>query len=169
MRPNQFMLVFLTVIFLSNSIFSQSQIRELSLNTVPFAPKTTELQREVLDHFKVAFKKNDIELNYEADFELLISVEKLESSDEVLLSITTTQSLGIKAIEAASKNELFYAHKAEKSKLPEEGKFVREMVTSEWMYNFRMPVDNALLKIKENQLGEVIQNFMNDLRIEFHN
>ena len=152
--------VFLALVF---TTIANGQTKELSLNTVPIPPKTDKLQHEVIDYFAEAFKQNNIELNYEADYELLISAKELPSANEVILSITKTKALGKNAVELAAQHELIYADMQKGEDLPEEGKFVREMMTRELIYSYRAPMDNDLMIVKRNKLKKFINDYVKNL------
>lgn len=146
----------------------QERINEVSLWRLPLAEDPNELEAKVLNELRSELEEKNIKVNQEAEIQLFISAKETEIPNEIILSITQMQALPEKAIEFAAENELFYKNWNEwvsNKKLPKEGKFVREMITKEIMYKFRMPVDDTLIKCKRWDLKKEIHNYVKNLNI----
>jgi hypothetical protein len=83
----------------------------------------------------------------------------------VVVTITTLHALPKEAIEAGKREEVFYSHLSveQKAAFPKDGKWVREMVSEEMLYQFGMPIDQEIIITRraslEEELSQVVDGF----------
>jgi hypothetical protein len=86
--------------------------------------------------------------------EYVLIVDAVAQGNEVALNFIMCHALPSEAIDAGSKAEVFYAgvSPAKRAGFPAEGKWIREMVTADFMRQFWMPLESKLLIVKKAAL-----------------
>lgn len=145
--------------FLSTNLQSQTNqnIIPSKVNVTMFASEDsyTHLELSVMNTFKEVLKENGLLSENDNDIELLLNVKKINGEDnKIILSIVEMGVIPDEVVEVGKKAEIFYSvlDDIKKSNLPNEGKFIREYVSSEYMKQFRMVWSNSLEIIDINDL-----------------
>lgn len=124
----------------------------------------TDLELSVMNTFKEVLKENGLLSENDNDIELLLNVKKISDNDnKIILSIVETGVIPDEVVEVGKKAEIFYSvlDDTKKSNLSNEGKFIREYVSSEYMKQFRMIWSNSLEIIDINDLENYCRNVVN--------
>lgn len=137
--------------FLQTNLQSQTNQNRIpsKVNVTMFASEDgyTDLELSVMNTFKEVLKENGLLSENDNDIELLLNVKKINDDDnKIILSIVEMGVIPDEVVEAGKKAEIFYSvlDDTKKSNLPNEGKFIREYVSSEYMKQFRMIWSNSL-------------------------
>lgn len=75
------------------------------------------------------------------------------------------EALPKEIIDFNKKNEIFYKSIKDKENLPKEGKFIREMMTEEFLRNYRQPKGYDSLIVDKDDLDASIENMVRNLII----
>ncbi len=113
----------------------------------------SDLEMSVINTFKQVLEKNGLFSESDFNIELLLKAKKIDDN-KIVLSVVEMQVLPKEAVEIGKKAEIFYSllDDNKKANLPEEGKFIREYVSAEYMKQFRMVWDDHLDLIDINKL-----------------
>ena len=86
-------------------------------------------------------------------------------SEDVVLSVGLGQALPAKVIELGKKAEILYVEmSAEKrAALPEEGNWVRESLSEDFLYEYMHPVDHELVIVSKSHLFERMDDIVEQL------
>jgi hypothetical protein len=128
------------------------QIRGLqSARTLP-----TPLQFQSTEHLIGWLQTKGIGVADKAPRILWCDVYTFEGSDSnnVVLSIGLGQALPAKVLEWGRKEEILYSAMpvTKKSKLPKEGKWVRETLSEDFLYEYMQPIDHVLVIVDKPHL-----------------
>jgi len=152
----------IAVFFLFFSIYSglYGQVSKIKLPTkinltmISAEGDISDLDMSVFNTFKKVLEKNGLFSESDNNVEWLLRVKKANEDNKIILSVIEMQVMPKEAVEVGKKAEIFYSMLDEnkKAKLPKEGKFIREYMSSEYMKQFRMIWDDHLDLIDINNL-----------------
>ena len=155
--------VLVLILSLTLSAFAQ-QGPKIHLTAVSPMGRWTEEQSAVLEALKTAFeaKKADVTSNVPL-WTVVVDVVSHES-DKYIVSYVLLRGLPEPYIELARKNEMFYSNVSEEKRAtyPKEGKFVREIMSEEFVRQFGLPLDSHISIIKRNELNAYATKFVDD-------
>ncbi|MDP2209035.1 MAG: hypothetical protein Q8K98_09720 [Bacteroidota bacterium] len=151
------LIILLTVSFLNS--YSQSQTANLpKVNVTMIAESNTQsdLDRTVINSFKQALSEKGMLASESSDFSFEILVDTKMFNDKIVISVTTFGVIPPEVVSLGGKAEIFYVTIKDKQKenLTEEGKSIREYMSTEYMRQFRMINDNYLDVIDKSDLEE---------------
>jgi hypothetical protein len=91
--------------------------------------------------------------------EYVLFVDAASQGDAIALTLIMGHALPPEAIEAGSKAEVMYAGMLPEKRgaLPAEGKWVREMVSADFMRQFWMPLETKLMIVKNGELAAAVK------------
>lgn len=149
-------IIFILALSFLNS-YTQSQTTSLpKVNVTMIAESNTpsELDRAVINSFKQALNEKGILAVENSDFNIDILVDTKMFNDKIVISVTTFMVIPPEVVSLGGKAEIFYATIKEKQKknLTEEGKSIREYMSTEYMRQFRIINDNYLDVIDKDEL-----------------
>ena len=159
------LLVVLSLLFFTQSAFAESSEKKISINYPLVSDKNSELNQKIGRLIYNKFKDAGYEMTAKADIELLLVTCTLNNSKEVAVNIIYMNSLPKEILDFNVKNESFYMQVKDNKKYPEEGKFVREMVTEEVLLNYRTPVNYDSVIISTDNLETEISKIF-DLAVK---
>lgn len=149
------LIILLTVSFLNS--YSQSQTTNLlKVNVTTIAENQTQsdLDRTVINSFKRALNEKGMLAVENSDFNIDILVDTKMFNDKIVVSVTTFGVIPPEVVSLGGKAEIFYVTIKDKQKenLTEEGKSIREYMSTEYMRQFRIINDNYLDVIEKEDL-----------------
>jgi hypothetical protein len=114
----------------------------------------SDLETSVINTFKKVLGDNGLFSEMDNNIEFLLKVKKTQDNDKIILSVVEMQLLPKEAVEIGEKSEILYSLISgnKKANLPEEGKFIREHISAEYMKQFRMIWNDSLEIIDINDL-----------------
>ena len=106
------------------------------------------------------FKKED-----KAEWRVLINVLKADNdaSDDIILAYTLSRTLPEPIIDFCAENEVFYLTVNEKDKKEGKNKQIRRYMTSEYMHQFSMLMDNKMYIIKRSNLDSELDKVAEEI------
>ncbi|MFA5804350.1 MAG: hypothetical protein WC879_06870 [Melioribacteraceae bacterium] len=162
-----FFLFFSTVVAQCESKETKLQV---SLKFFPIVKEYTALEYEIENHFLNALKSKNIQLAFDANWELVISVKEITEKEEIVISVTQMAALPEKVIEIAAENEVFYKDVSDTKKFPPEGKEIRQMISREFIFNFREAKYNQIIITEKSKLKDACENIINSFfNLRFNN
>lgn len=125
--------------------------------------ENSEINRKFAGKLSESLKKENYEITERADVEFLFIASELKSTNQIIVTVVFMQALPKEIIEFNKTNETFYVHLKEKSKLPQEGKFIRELVTEEVISQYRNPVGFHTAVINKDLLDDEFDNLFKEI------
>ena len=100
-----------------------------------------------------------------AEWRVLINVLKPDNdtSDEIILAYTLSQTLPKPIIDFCAENEVFYLAVNEKDKKEGKNKQIRRYMTSEYMHQFSMLMDNKMFVVKQSNLDSELDKVAEEI------
>lgn len=119
----------------------------------------SDLDNSVYNTLKQVLEENGLYSENDFNTELLIKAKKVDN-DKIALSVVEMQALPKEAVEVGKKAEVFYSKldADKKASLPEEGKFIREYMSAEYLKQFRSVWGNNLEIINLSDLEKFSRN-----------
>jgi hypothetical protein len=162
------LVLFFSFFMLQSNLQSQEKKNEMSskINVTMIASEGgfSDLEMSVINTFKKVLEENGLfsENDNDIDIELLLKVKKTEDDNKIILYVLEMQVLPKKTVEVGKKAEIFYSmlDDNKKANLPEEGKFIREYMSAEFMKQFRMIWDDILEIIDINEIESFSQKIV---------
>lgn len=146
----------LVVLTISHSnIYSQiTNLPKINVTMIAESNNQSELDRAVINSFKQALNEKGMLAHDIYDFNIDILVDAKMLNEKIIISVTTFLVIPPEVVSLGGKAEIFYATIKEKQKenLTEEGKLVREYMSTEYMRQFRIINDNYLDVIDQSEL-----------------
>ena len=113
----------------------------------------TPLQHQTTDHLKHWLQSRGIRVEDKSEWIIWCDAYSFEGadSDKIVLSVGVGHTLPDRVIELGKKAEILYeGMPAEKrAALPAEGKWVRESLSEDFLYEFMMPVDHEVVIVSK--------------------
>lgn len=162
-------IIFLCILFGSVFLSAQTQcaVPGLTVNLLMTTRQDhkSPAQMEFVRCFRETVRKSkDLVLSDQPVFVIYAAVQEIPDDDRIMVSLVTTQTIPPEVVKLAAENEIFYKVYDQKPVLPEEGKFMREYMTSEWMISYRLILNHEVLSISRDEIPstcvKVIDNFM---------
>ena len=165
--------LFLFIILLSSFAYSQQQNKLkscLSVTVYSSQPSFTEIQKQVLEYCQKELESKNLLKSDMPDWVLLLNAEEINNpqDDLIIISVTTLSALPKEIIDFCSQNEVFNTVllKNKKKELPEEGKSIREYITSEFMSEFHQICGSDMCVTNQAKLKstckEIIEKFLSE-------
>ncbi|HOI29024.1 MAG TPA: hypothetical protein PLZ15_04620 [Melioribacteraceae bacterium] len=123
----------------------------------------SEINRKFAGKLSESLKKENFEITEKAEVELLIITSEMENTNQIFVTVVFMQALPKEIIEFNKKHETFYEHLKDKSKLPQEGKFIRELVTEEVISQYRNPVGFHTAVINKDLFDDEFGNLLKEI------
>lgn len=127
----------------------------------------TALQYQATDHLVKWLQSKGMRVADKADRIFWCDVYTFEGpdSEKVVLSVGLGHSLPAKVIELGKKAEVLYEGMSAKQKasLPKEGKWVRESLSEDYLYEYVHHDDYELVIVSKSQLFERLDDLMEQL------
>jgi hypothetical protein len=122
----------------------------------------SNLEMSVLDSFKKYLEANGLFSGDDFEIELLLDVKEIKETNKIAISVVEMNVLPKEAVEIGRKSEIFYSSLDEKKKaeLTEEGRFIREYVSEEYLKQFRQIWNQYLEVIEINDLDNFTQKII---------
>jgi hypothetical protein len=118
----------------------------------------TPLQHETTAHLVQWLRTRGIAVADKADRIFWCDVYTFDGPDSnnVVLSVGVGQTLPARVIEFGKKAEVLYSGTSAKKKtaLPKEGKWVRESLSEDFLYQYMQPLDHKLVIVAKSHLFE---------------
>jgi len=159
-----FTVLFLAVLFSFGSYLYSQQNQGIECSKVcfiiiDFGDGYSNLEKSLISKFRNSLESKGIFSENDFDIELLMGIKQIEGTNMVAIQITELETLPEESIEAGKKAEIFYSFLDEKKKteLSEEGKFIREYMSGEYLKQFRSIRGNNLVVIDINELDAFVQ------------
>ncbi len=151
------LIIFITLSFLNSYSHSQTtNLPKVHVTMIAESDTPSDLDRTVINSFKQALSEKGMLAVENSDFSIEILVDTKMFNDKIVVSVTTFVVIPPAVVSLGGKAEIFYATIKEKQKedLSEEGKSIREYMSTEYMRQFRIINDNYLDIIEKNDLEE---------------
>lgn len=154
---------FLFCFSINSNLYSQAYQNNppLKINVTMISSETgfSDLEISVIKIFKDVLTKNGLFSENENQVEWLLNVNRTTEENKIILSVVEMQVVPNEVVEVGKKSEVFYSllNDEQKAKLTAEGKLIREYVSSEYMKQFRMILDDHLEIIDISELGSFSQ------------
>ncbi len=128
---------------------------------------THDLERAILSDFRDELKARNIPETGEYQMRLVIDAREVEigGKKRIVLSITEMDALPEEVIALGAKEELFYLGKMKPSSRPEEGKFIRDFVSRDWLEQFHSLRDQSLFVIAPEEISRAIEEYVDSLLV----
>jgi hypothetical protein len=118
----------------------------------------TAVQHQTTNHLVDWLQSRGMRVADKAEYILWCDVYSFEGPDSgnVVLSVGLGKALPAQLIDFGTKAEILYAGISAKKKtaLPKEGKWVRESLTEDFLYEYMRPVDHELVIVSKAHLLE---------------
>jgi len=148
---------------LALSAFAQESPR-IHLTAVSPPGRWTDEQTNIVKALSAAFESKQADISSKVpEWTVVIDAMALES-DKYIVSFVLLRGLPEPVVDLARKNEVFYSNVSEEQKagFSPEGKFIREMMSEEFVRKFGMPMDSHISIIKMNELAIYAGKFADD-------
>jgi hypothetical protein len=127
----------------------------------------TTLQRQSTDHLVQWLQSKGIGVADKARQILWCDVYTFEGSDSgnVVLSVGVAQALPARVIELGKKAQILYSGMSakERASLPNEGKWVRESLSEDFLFEYLQPIDHELVIVSKSHLFERLDEIAEQL------
>jgi hypothetical protein len=149
-------LVFIPLITFAND--AENLNRKITANAEVFLSKDgpNDFERQQLDNFEKGLVSAGFSLSQIPQFTFFLGLVNVPNAKEhqIAISVFALHALPEKMIEAGAKNELFYETMSnyDSRKLPQDGKFIREYMTSEYLKQFGMIAFTDLVIVSKDQI-----------------
>ncbi|MDI6803398.1 MAG: hypothetical protein QME58_06075 [Bacteroidota bacterium] len=160
------LIILLTVSFLNSYSHSQTtNILKVNVAMIAESDSPSDLDRAVINSFKQALNERGMLVVENSDFNTEILVDAKMFNEKIIISVTTFGVIPPEVVSLGGKAEIFYATIKEKQKeqLTEEGKSIREYVSTEYMRQFRIINDNYLDVIDKSELEKYCRKIVSFL------
>jgi hypothetical protein len=120
-------------------------------------------EQSVIEQLNEKFTATGYTTGEDPDWRILVNISHLGTpgSDKVIIGYTLSQSLPRPIIDFGIKNEVFYLAIDDGLKSDQPNKEIRKHVTSEFLHQFSMPINNNLYVINnsdlEAKLDEIVE------------
>ena len=144
---------------------------KIHLTAVSPMGRWTDEQSTVVEALKNAFEAKKAVLTTSVpQWTVVVDAITLES-DKYVVSYVLLRGLPESFVDLAKKNEAFYSNVSEEKRatFSKEGKFVREMMSEEFIREFGMPLDSHISIIKRNELKIYAGKFADDFFARYIN
>jgi hypothetical protein len=102
-----------------------------------------------------------------AEWVLSFNASPMDESDtvRVLLSIGLGYSLPKGVIDSGKESEVFFSFlpASKRASFPKEGKWVRELITEDFLYEFSSPVEEKLVVVSRDKLLQRLDELVKEL------
>jgi hypothetical protein len=172
MRFNSFsrgiIIVFFLFALFSCISFAGPDTRTVQVTGISSNQSWSDLQLKLFESIKTRLKSNGVPVSDKgSDWVLLVDVVSIEqlNGEFIVVSVIVLQSLPKEVVELSKKAEVFYSNLSDekRAQLPKEGKWLREMVTEEYVGQFSTPLSKDLLVIPKADLEKtafkIVDNF----------
>jgi len=124
-------------------------------------------QGEIYNHLTKWFESQGVKVADHADWVLSFTALPIDESDtsRILLAIGLGCSLPKDVIDQGRKSEVFFGFlpASKRASLPKEGKWVREEITENFLYEFIYPVDERLAVVPRGQLLQRLDELVKEI------
>jgi hypothetical protein len=125
------------------------------------------LQRAAWEGIRDWSRARGVPILDKADWAVWIDASYAVESDsnEVILSVGIAHTLPEEAMEAGKRAEVFYSYLTpeHRAKLPKEGKWVRELMTQEFLLQFVMPIDHRIVLVQRRDVPARLSSLLDEL------
>ena len=160
--------VLMLILTLTFSAFAQEGPK-IHLTAVSPIGRWTDEQSAVLEALKNSLEaKKAVLTSNVPQWTVVVDAITLEP-DKYVVSYVLLRGLPESFVDLAKKNEVFYSNASEekRAKYSKEGKFVREMMSEEFIREFGMPLDSHISIIKRNELMIYAGKFADDFFVRY--
>lgn len=125
------------------------------------------LQRASWEGIRDWSRARGVPIVNKADWAVWIDAACANESDsnQVILSVGIAHTLPEEAMEAGKRAEVFYSFLTaeHRAKLPKEGKWVRELMTEEFLAQFVMPIDHRIVLVRRSDVPARLGMLLDEL------
>ena len=172
MFTSRFFLVLFFTVFLSFPSYLNSQPSQNSTTTkiclaiFGSGNNYSDLEKTLINSFQESLEAKGLFSETDFDMELLIAIKEIDGTNKVAIQVSEMQVLPKEAVEVGKKAEIFYSWLDEKKKaeLPEQGKFVREYASEEYLKQFRLIWSNGLDIVEKAEIDNYVQKIVSKFK-----
>ena len=165
-RGLSFIIVFSIV--LCSTVLAGNGVQTVQVTIISYNSKWTDLQVQLIKSLKSRLQAKGATVTDKAsDWVLLVNATPVEQlkGDLTVVSVVVLHGLPKEVVELSKKAEVFYSNLSDekRAQIPKEGKWVREMVSEEYISQYAVPINNELhvvpTKDFETTISTIVDNF----------
>lgn len=148
--------------FLFSQPISKNDLSKICYTMFASGSDYSELEKNLMNKLQTSLEKNDLFSIDSFHVELLLGIKEIDGMNKVAISVAELWPLTKEQIQRGKKVEMFYSSKDEKDKnnLTDDGKFIREYVSEEYLKQFRTVWNNTLEIIDLSELDNFVQKLV---------
>ena len=128
------------------------------------------LQQASWECIRAWARSRGIPIVNKAEWAVWVDAAYVSNSDtnQLMLSVGIAHTLPDDAIEAGKQAEVFYSFLSpeRRAKLPEEGKWVRQKMTEEFLVQFVMPIDHRIVLVHRSEVWARLGSLLDELTMD---
>lgn len=154
-------------LFLTNSFLFSQPIHKEDLSKISYAmfasgSDYSELEKNLMNKLQTSLEKNGLFSTDTFHIELLLGIKEIDGLNKVAISVAELNPLTKEQIQTGKNVEIFYSSKDEvdKNNLTDDGKFIREYVSEEYLKQFRTVWSNTIEIVDLSELDNFVQKLV---------
>jgi hypothetical protein len=156
--------VFVIILFIVNPAAAQEKII-FKINYLIPEGGYSDVQEKTIERLTEKFLAKGYEIGKYPEWNIFLNIYHLDKpgTGKIIISYTLSQSLPKPIIDFGVKNEVFYLPAEKREKKEGQSKEIREYVTSEFLHQFFMLLDNKLYVVENSEIDSKLNDIVEEI------